>query len=71
MSLDPYHFHMVLRQEAMTSAERISAEAQAARIAWELQRLVSAAGRAIVALRRAARPHGREHQRVAMRPRNS
>lgn len=71
MSLDPYHFHMVLRQESMTSAERIAAEAQAARIARELRRLVSAAGCAAAALQRAVRPHRQDHQQVAAQPRNS
>jgi hypothetical protein len=42
MSLDHYHFHMVLRQEQMTRAERAAADQQAARIAHGLTRLASA-----------------------------
>ena len=33
MSIDLYHFHMVLRQQETARAERLAAEEQAARIA--------------------------------------
>lgn len=54
MSLDPYHFHAVLRQQSVIRAERNAAEAQAGRIAGEARRLGRSSLRAIAALRRAA-----------------
>jgi hypothetical protein len=41
MSLEQYHFHMVLRSESMTRAERLAADERAGRMAaglWHLGR---------------------------------
>jgi hypothetical protein len=55
MSFDHYQFHMVLRQEQMTCAERMAADEQAARIARAVAGLWRAASRALrPAPRRAA-----------------
>jgi hypothetical protein len=55
MSMEPYHFQMVLRMEGMTRAERLDADEQAGRMAYGLWR----AGRAVLqgarSLRRPAR----------------
>lgn len=59
MSLDPYHFHMVLRQQEIIRADGSQANAQAARIAHWVWRLGHAVARAALALRPAARPDPR------------
>jgi hypothetical protein len=51
MSFDQYQFHMVLRQDQVTRAERLAADEQAARIAHA----VSSVWGAIRALRPAPR----------------
>jgi hypothetical protein len=47
MSFDQYQFHMVLRQEQMTRADRLAADEQAGRIAQAVWRLWTAAARAL------------------------
>ena len=47
MSFDHHQFHMVLRQEQMTRAERLAAEEQAGRIAQGAWRLWNAAAGAL------------------------
>lgn len=45
MSIDQHHFHMVLRQQQMTRADRLAADEQSARIAQGLFQLARAVAR--------------------------
>jgi hypothetical protein len=50
MSFEPYHFHMVLRMERMTRADRLAADEQAGRMAfgaWRLGRAVLRGARGV------------------------
>jgi hypothetical protein len=55
MSLEQYHFHMVLRLENMTRADRLAADEQAGRMAHGLWRLGHAVLQGARSLRRQAR----------------
>jgi hypothetical protein len=54
MSIDLYHFHMVVRQQEMTRSERLAADEQAARIAQALSEL----GRVVARFARRPRQTG-------------
>ncbi|TMC05003.1 MAG: hypothetical protein E6J41_23470 [Chloroflexi bacterium] len=45
MSIDQYHFHMVLRQQEMSRADRLAADEQAGRIAQGLSEIITAIAR--------------------------
>jgi hypothetical protein len=55
MSMDPYHFQMVLRMETMTHEERLAADEQAGRMAYGLWRVGRAVLEAVRGVRRPAR----------------
>jgi hypothetical protein len=58
MSMDPYQVNVMLRLERMTRAERLAADEQAGRMAYELWSLARAVRSRAGALRRWARHDG-------------
>jgi DNA-binding HxlR family transcriptional regulator len=56
MSFEQHQFHMAIRLEEMTRAERIEVDEQAGRVAYALWRLGRAIGRACCAAALRARP---------------
>jgi hypothetical protein len=70
MSMEPYHFQMVLRMETMTHEERLAADEQAGRMAYGLWRVGRAVLQGVRGVRRPARLDLFRH-RAAMRLRRN
>lgn len=71
MSLDHYHFQMVLRQQETTRTQRIAADAQLGQMAAVVTGFGETATRAAAALRRAVTPDPRRRQPSPLPRRNA